>query len=56
MNDYIVNDLAHDRQREAQRQAAAARLVAIARCCHVTTISKLLVELRTVLTGRVACC
>jgi hypothetical protein len=33
MNPYLIHDLAIERQREAHRFAADARLAALARCC-----------------------
>ena len=56
MNPYIASGLAHERQREAHRWAAGARLAALARCCKPSELSRLLRRLRVVPAPRQVCC
>ena len=56
MNPYLLHDLAQERQHDAHRFAATARLAAIARCCKPSELSRILGALRGALPGRPACC
>jgi hypothetical protein len=57
MNPYVIQALAEERQRDACRQAAKARLVALARCCKPSKTAQLIAALRShISTPDAVCC
>jgi hypothetical protein len=52
MNPNLIHDLAIERQREAHRLGASARLAALARCCKPSELSRLIASLRSTFAGR----
>ena len=57
MNPFAMHEVAMERQRDAQRQAAREHLVRVVRCCKPSELSRLLTAVRVGLSGpRAACC
>ena len=57
MNPYAIQEVAMERQRDAQRQAVREHLVLLARCCKPSEISRLVTAVRTRLSRpQPACC
>jgi hypothetical protein len=52
MNPYLVYDLAIERQQEAHRLGASARLAALARCCKPSELLRRIASLRSTFAGR----
>jgi len=56
MTYYELHDLARERQREAHQHAARARLVALARCCKPSQLTRLIGTLTAAFKRQPACC
>ena len=56
MNPYAMHEVAMERQRDAQRQAAREHLVRLVRCCKPSDLSRMVTAVRARLSRPQAVC